>query len=101
MRSVVLSKTAANKLEILLKYLEVEWSEKVKHNFIEKLDNSIEQIRRYPLSCEKSQLKLGLHRCVVSKQTTLYYTFDTKRIFIVTIFDNRMNPNKLKEETKQ
>ncbi|MEI8084683.1 MAG: type II toxin-antitoxin system RelE/ParE family toxin [Paludibacter sp.] len=100
MRRVVLSKTAANKLDILLKYLEFEWSEKVKHNFIEKLDNSTEQIRRYPLSCEKSQLKLGLHRCIVTKQTTLYYTFDTKRIYIVTLFDNRMNPKKLKEETK-
>ncbi|MEI7505141.1 MAG: type II toxin-antitoxin system RelE/ParE family toxin [Paludibacter sp.] len=100
MRRVVLSKTAANKLDILLKYLEFEWSEKVKHNFIEKLDNSTEQIRRYPQSCEKSLIKPELHRCVVSKQTTLYYTFDTKRIYIVTLFDNRMNPKKLKEETK-
>lgn len=100
MRSIVLSKTAARKLEMLLKYLEEEWSEKVKHNFIEKLDNSLEQINKYPLSYEKSQLKPELHRCLITKQTTLYYKFDSKRVYVVTLFDNRMNPKKLKQETK-
>ena len=100
MRSIILSKIAAKKLESLLEYLEVEWSEKVKSNFIEKLDKSLKQISKYPLSCEKSQLKPELHRCIVSKQTTIYYKFDTKRIFVVTVFDNRMNPEKLKQKTK-
>ncbi len=99
MRSIRLSKIAAKKLESLLEYLEVEWSEKVKHNFIDKLDKSLKQISKFPLSYEKSQIKPELHRCIVSKQTTLYYKFDAKIVFVVTIFDNRMNPNKLKEET--
>ena len=73
---------------------------KVKYNFIERLDKSLKQISKYPLSCEKSQLKQGLHRCFVSKQTTLFYKFDTKRVYVVTIFDNRMNPEKLKQETE-
>jgi len=100
MRSISLSRTAARKLEILLKYLEEEWSEKVKQNFIVKLDNSLKQISKHPLSCERTQIKPDLHRCLVSKQTTLYYIFDTKRVYVVTIFDNRMNPKKLKQETK-
>jgi len=100
MRSILLSRTAAKKLEILLNYLEEEWSEKVKQNFIVKLDNSLKQISKYPLSCEKSHIKQELYRCLITKQTTLYYTFDTKRIYVVTIFDNRMNPKKLKQETK-
>ena len=100
MRSIRLSKIATKKLESLLEYLEVEWSEKVKLNFIDKLDKSLKQISKYPLSYEKSQIKSGLHRCLVSKHTTLYYTFDTKKVYIVTIFDNRMNPEKLKQETK-
>lgn len=100
MRSIILSKIAAKKLESLLEYLEVEWSEKVKLNFIDKLDKSLNQISKYPLSYEKSQVKPELHRCTVSKHSTLYYTFDTKRVYIVTLFDNRMNPEKLKQETK-
>lgn len=101
MKTIVLSKIAAKKLENLLEYLEKEWSEKVKLNFIDKLDKSLKQISKYPLSYEKSQIKPELHRCLVSKHTTLYYTFDTKRVYIVTVFDNRMDPEKLKQETKK
>jgi plasmid stabilization system protein ParE len=100
MRSISFSRIAAKKLEILLNYLEEEWSEKVKNNFIVKLDKSLKQISKYPLSCEQSHIKPELHRCFVSKQTTLYYKFDTKRVYVVTIFDNRMNPKKLNQETK-
>jgi len=37
---------------------------------------------------------------VVSKQTSIFYRFDKEYIKIVTVFDNRMNPNKLKGEIK-
>ena len=57
MREIVLSRTAALKLENLLNYLEVKWSDRVKQNFIQKLDNSIHQIQNYPLSFEKSEIK--------------------------------------------
>lgn len=98
MRIIVLSKLAARKLEELLSYLEAEWSEKVKSNFIHELDKSLLQACKYPLSYEKSQLKSGLHRCVVNKQTTLYYKFDSKKIYVVTIFDTRQHPKKLNLE---
>lgn len=100
MRKITLSKTASKKLNQLLEYLGSEWSESVKQNFIKRLDKSLEQIRNHPLSTEKSEVKNGLHRCVVTKHTSVFYLFDSKRILIVTIFDNRMNPKKLKDETK-
>lgn len=98
MREVILSKRASVKLEELLDYLEKKWSEKVKIEFIEKLDKSISQIRLYPESAEKSAIKKGLHRCVVTKQTTIYYRFDPKTIWIVAFFDTRMNPERLNKE---
>lgn len=84
----------------MLQYLEAEWSNRVMQNFIHKLDNSINQIQNYPHSFEKSKLKPDLYRCIVTKQTSLYYKFDTKKVYIVMLFDTRMNPKKLKEETK-
>jgi plasmid stabilization system protein ParE len=96
MRVIVLSMLSARKIEELLSYLEAEWSEKVKANFIHELDNSLIQACKYPLSYEKSQLKPGLHRCVVNKQTTLYYKFDSKKIYVVTIFDTRQDPKLLR-----
>lgn len=99
MRKIVLSKRAANRLEKLLEYLELEWSLKVKNDFIKKLDKSLKQIQRFPESCQQTGFVTGLHMLVVTKQTSLFYRFDPKTITIVTLFDNRMNPDKLKEET--
>jgi len=98
MRKVILSKQAADKLEILLNYLESQWSESVKQNFIKKFDDSVKAITLFPESTEKSNLKEGLHRCVVTKQTTFYYQFNDFEIQIITVFDTRMNPELLKKE---
>jgi plasmid stabilization system protein ParE len=98
MRKIILSKRASNKLEKLLEYLELEWSLKVKIDFIEKLDKSLKRLQKFPESCQQSDLIKGLHMLVVTKQTSLFYRFDSKNITIVTLFDNRMNPEKLKKE---
>ena len=100
MREIFLSIRASKKLNVLLNQLENEWSEKVKINFISKLDKSLEQIRLFPQSAEESPLKKGLHRCVITKQTTIYYRFDSKKIQVVTLFDTRMDPDKLQNEIK-
>jgi plasmid stabilization system protein ParE len=100
MRTIKLSKRASKNLEILLEYLESEWSSKVKTDFIKKLDKSLKQIQKYPDSCQQTDFVKGLHMLVVTKQTSVFYRFDSKSISIVTIFDNRMNPKKLKKETK-
>ena len=82
----------------LLEYLETEWSNKVKTDFIKKLDKSLKQIQKHPDSCQKSDIVKGLHLMIVTKQTSLFYRYDAKKIMIVTIFDNRMNPKKIKKE---
>ncbi len=76
----------------------MSWSAKVKSNFIEKLDHNIDLIKQEPETFPESQKNLGLRKCVITKQTTLYYRFDSKHIKIVTIFDTRQNPKKLKED---
>ncbi len=76
----------------------MSWSAKVKSNFIEKLDHNIDLIKQEPETFPESQKNLGLRKCVITKQTTLYYRFDSTHIKIVTIFDTRQNPKKLKED---
>ncbi|MFC5271977.1 type II toxin-antitoxin system RelE/ParE family toxin [Adhaeribacter terreus] len=97
-RKVILSKRAEKKLEQLFSYLTENWSEKVKADFVEKLDKIIETIRIQPESFQESEQQKGLHRCVITKQTTLFYRFNSKQIQIVTIFDTRQNPAKLKKD---
>lgn len=97
-RKVVISKTTQKKLDSLFSYLVEEWSIKVKNEFIEKLDYSIELIRNQPEMFPESKQGKKLRKCVVTKQTTLFYRFTSRKINVVTIFDTRQNPKKLKKE---
>jgi plasmid stabilization system protein ParE len=99
-RKVILSRTANKKLSGLFDFLVENWSPKVKSDFVKKLDNSIEIIKTQPESFPESEKKIGLRKCVVTKQTTLYYRYNSKRIDIVTIFDTRQDPSKLKKDLK-
>jgi len=100
MRTIILSKRASNQLDRLFEYLELEWSLKVKQEFIKKLDKSLKQIQQYPDGFSETKIVKGLHMFVVTKQTSLFYRYDTKTINIVSVFDNRSNPNKIKKELK-
>ena len=97
-RKVVISKTAEKKLEKLFDYLIEKWSLKVKNEFIEKLDTRIAIIEKQPEIFPESKKNKGLRKCVITKQTTLFYRFNTKQIYIVTVFDTRQHPKKLKKE---
>ncbi|KAA9324935.1 type II toxin-antitoxin system RelE/ParE family toxin [Adhaeribacter soli] len=97
-RKVVLSKRAEKKLASLFDFLTEKWSEKIKHDFIQKLDKRIEAIKNKPESFPESEIQKGLFKCVITKQTTLYYRFTSRQIQIVTIFDSRQNPEKLKKD---
>ncbi len=97
-RVVKISKTAEKKLDKLFEFLLENWSLKVKLDFVKKLDKSINLIRKNPESFPESESNIGLHRCVITKQTTLFYRYTNKEIYIITIFDTRQHPNKFKKE---
>ena len=66
----------------------------------QKLDQLFHQLKTFPEIAQKTSLIKGLHRLIITKQTTIYYRFDKKHIKIATIFDTRMDPKKLKKEVK-
>ena len=96
-KKVVLSSTAKEKLSDLLEYLEDNWSARVKSDFIKKLDRSIAKISLYPQSCPESMKVRGLYKCVVTKQTSLFYRITAEEIEVVTLFDTRQDSDKLKK----
>jgi plasmid stabilization system protein ParE len=96
MRKIILSKRASAKLEKLIEYLENEWSDKVKFDFIKKLEKQFKNLLSYPESNEKSELRKGLYRCVITKQTVIFYLFNANSVKIVFMHDSRMDPRKIK-----
>lgn len=100
--NVFLSELAESKLLKLNDFLLENWNLKVRNDFIEKLTSKIQQISEQPESCPQSSVFKGLYKCVVTKQTTFYYSvnFTKREIEVITVFDTRQNPDKLEEDIK-
>ena len=97
-RAVKISRTAEKRLEQLFDILVEKWSVKVKNDFIRKLDKCIKVIKVFPYSFPESEKEKGLRKCVITKQTTLYYRFNSTTINVITIFDTRQDPANLKKD---
>ena len=99
---VFLSELAESKLLKLSEYLLENWNLKTRNDFINKLTEKVNQISSHPQSGTKSTEMKGLYKCVVTKQTTIYYRIlaEQKEIEIITIFDTRQHPDKLEKNIK-
>ena len=75
-------------------YIEYKWSIRSKDKFLELLNKNINLIKSNPNLFQVSNYA-NIHRCVVSKQTSVYFKFNSELIQIVSVFDLRQNPNKI------
>lgn len=91
MMPVYLSQNAYDQLQNIIFYLENNWSNKVRDNFLTKLDTIFETISTFPYSFPESNKILGLRKCVVSKQVIAFYRVDEIRreVEIIAVIDSR------------
>ena len=99
--NVRISLLASFKLERLLNHIEENWSRSSRDRFLSKLNSVIETIKQNPEICQKSETRPELRRAVVTKQSSLLYQIQKETIFVVTIFDNRQDQDKLDKEIKR
>lgn len=76
----------------LLDYLQDKWGEKTVRKFNDRLQSIIELIAERPEIYPASGKKKQVRRCVIGKQTSLYYQIKKDKIELITLFDNRQNP---------
>jgi plasmid stabilization system protein ParE len=95
MRDITISNRAQKNIEILFNHIELKWSEKVKKKFALKLYDTLKIIQISPESFPKSAYNSNYHKCVLSKQTTIFYKYNSKQIKILSLFDTRQNPTKI------
>jgi plasmid stabilization system protein ParE len=98
---VFLSPLAEKKIQFLLEYLEQEWSIKSREIFITKLLKKLDQISRQPNSCINSKEYPNLYKCIVTKQTSLFYRINSDEIEVITLIDNRQDPEKIEIEIRK
>ncbi|MCG2589217.1 type II toxin-antitoxin system RelE/ParE family toxin [Rhodohalobacter sulfatireducens] len=97
---VFLSPLAEYKLTKLLLYLEEEWGKPSKEKFLQKLEQKSSQISSHPRSNPQTEEFDDIYWCVVTTQSSFYYRILNKEIEIITITDNRQNPDKIIKEIR-
>lgn len=90
------SKEAREAIISIIAYLEGNWTEKEIRKFLSKLEEQIVLISAKPKTYKKSKRLLGTHECLITKHNSVFYTFNETHLFIVTVWDNRQEPGKLK-----
>jgi plasmid stabilization system protein ParE len=87
---------AQNRLNAVFDYLESYWTPREVKKFAQRLDEALSLIIKFPFIYPASRQNSMVRRCVLTKQTSLYYKIDAEKILVITLFDNRQNPKKLK-----
>ena len=72
-----------------------KFSEKDVKIFIKKFNKQIEIIRENPESFPLSNKSHLVRRSIVAKLASIYYRIDGNKIKLVSIYDNRKNPDNL------
>ncbi|RED91636.1 type II toxin-antitoxin system RelE/ParE family toxin [Marinoscillum furvescens] len=91
---VILSERAELRLKEICQYLVDKWSPSVKDKFIITLQAKLDLLASNPKMYPKAS-ETEIRRCVITKHNSLYYRVESTAIEVITIHDNRMNPNTL------
>jgi plasmid stabilization system protein ParE len=95
---LIWSNEALTNLKDIIDYLESRWTQREIKKFAQLLDRQLKLIQDNPLLFSGSEKSNGMRKAVLSKQTTIYYRIITFEVHIITLFDNRQNPNKLENK---
>ncbi len=90
------SEEAIKNLDSIIYYLSGKWTIREISNFYKLLDKKLVIISKNPDIFSNSGLKSNVKRCVLSKQTSIYFEVKDDNIVILTLFDNRKNPKSIK-----
>ncbi len=100
MRKIITSDIAKFKLQKILTDIEHQWTKTIQLEFAKELKKITETLKIFPDAYPKSEILPGLHKCIISRQTSMYYKFDINNIYIINFTDNRQNPDDIEKELK-
>ena len=95
MNELIFSERSLKEIKKISEFIKFKWSLKVSNEFMEKLKTNFDLLLVDPEIFPPNNYK-QLRKCVVSKQTTIFYKIIKNKIVIVSVFDTRQNPIKIK-----
>ncbi len=87
---------AVDNLASILGYLEERWTQKEVGQFKHKLTKQLDLIVQNPEIFPISQTNPRLRKAVLSIHTTIFYELSGKIIYLVYLFSNYQNPDRIK-----
>jgi len=93
---IIWSDEAYINLQNIVSYLEKNWTVREIRKFARLLDKQLLLIKKNPSLFPISDKSRNIRKSVLTKQVSLYYKIKDTEIHLVTLFDSRQNPRKLK-----
>ncbi len=90
------TENALQELKSIIAYLENNWTKKEIRKFSKRINKLLNLIQINPELFPKTNIKKNIRKSILSKQNTIYYKFEDGIIYILSVFDNRQDPDKLK-----
>jgi plasmid stabilization system protein ParE len=90
------SDRALDDLQNIINYLNEKWTQKEIRNFVRRLDKRLELISDNPRLFPRTTKRKNIRRSVLTKHTVIYYQATENSVTIVTLFDPRQHPKKLR-----
>ena len=87
---------AKAKLSNIYKFILDNWNIRIADEFINKLKYKLQILSYFPHIGQKSLKKKDVRKYIISEQINLFYKIEKNKIIILTLFDTRQNPDKLK-----
>ncbi|PCI97893.1 MAG: hypothetical protein COB15_06860 [Flavobacteriales bacterium] len=94
-KQIIWSPAAEKDAEQILDFINTKWNKRVTAKFLNKLDDNIRLISETPKLFPVIEDNLGVRKCVVTKQNSLFYRISNETIEIIRLFDTRQNPKSL------
>ncbi len=94
---LIWTEEALNGLKEIFNYLERKFSEKDIKKFAKKLDKQLELLKTSPETFAFANSSKEVRRTIIAKLTSVYYCIEGNDIKIISVFDNRQSPEKLKQ----
>ncbi|SMD37034.1 Plasmid stabilization system protein ParE [Reichenbachiella faecimaris] len=81
-------------------FIEEQWNEDVVDNFLDQLDERIEQLKRNP-RIGPTYGQTEFRQLLIHPLVTLYYELKTDYISLTLVWANKKDPDELREELKR
>ena len=99
-QKIIISPQAKQDILYIINYLEEHWERKIVDEFLQKLETFYRIILINPRLFGYYNKSRNIRKYAISKQNSIYYRISKNAIEIITVFDGRQNPSKLKKIVK-